>query len=112
MRLCVKIFMISLKKIKIKKASAVALQCTVDMGGNRSHIYKGGKMITLKVKIYWDEEGHQWVAEGRNFDGFIITHETLEGIIEYTKIAVPDFVEIPSVKIQISVKRNYYVGSF
>jgi hypothetical protein len=64
------------------------------------------KIPTIKIKIYRDNEGQQWVAIGQNIRGFVITDKSYEHILEYIEWAVPDFLEIEHANIKIRTEKK------
>ena len=50
-------------------------------------------MHECRVCLRWDEEGHCWVANSENFRGLVLTHGSLDALMEMVKIAIPDVLE-------------------
>ena len=59
-----------------------------------------------KIRIFWDDEGKQWIAESKNFKGFAINHKSYEELLKYIEWAVPDFLEITDPPIEISTEKR------
>ena len=59
-----------------------------------------------KIRIFWDDEGKQWIAESKNFRGLAINHKSYEELLKYIEWAVPDFLEIKEPPIEISTDKR------
>jgi len=48
---------------------------------------------TYKINISWDNEGQSWVGESDDIPGFVVGHNSYDGLVERSKYIVHDLLE-------------------
>jgi predicted RNase H-like HicB family nuclease len=67
-------------------------------------------MTECTILLTWDDEARVWVAESPNIQGLIIESDSLDGLIERVKTAVPDLMELNGQAHTVTV-HGYFVFS-
>jgi len=71
--------------------------------------------MVYKIKITWDDEAHVWLAIGENLEGLVLECGSLDALIERTKVAALELLEIQGkrqegISLDFSMKRHLAVA--
>ena len=71
--------------------------------------------MVYRIKITWDDEAHVWLAIGENLEGLVLECGSLDALIERTKVAALELLEIQGkrqegIYLDFSMKRHLAVA--